>query len=242
MKNRSLLPLLLLAIALCSFTNHPTGKPAPMRVNPSSSALPQGGWIHLFDGKTLDGWRGFRNQPITAWSVDKGTIHCNGHIKGAPAVDLITDGEYASFILELQWKISPQSNSGIMFHVDENHQNTWESGPEYQIVDDKGWPGKLEPWQHTGCNYAMQVAEHVNIHPVGQWNTTKIVVNGAHVEHWLNGRKILEYTLWSPEWQKQKESGKWKDHPDYGMNKTGHIALQYHGGDVWFRDIRLKKL
>lgn len=239
------LSLVLTALAVCSFSSGPfllKSNAADTAINRLTGREKAAGWELLFNGKTLEGWRGFKNQPVTAWDVEAGTLHCNGHKKGAPAVDLITEGEYASFELSLQWKISPASNSGIMFHVDENHDATYESGPEYQIIDDKGWPGKLEAWQHTGCNYAMQVPATIPVKPVGQWNTTKIVVKGAHVEHWLNGKKILEYQLWSPEWEKQKASGKWKDHPGYGMNKTGHIALQYHGGDVWFRDIKLKKL
>jgi hypothetical protein len=200
------------------------------------------GWVSLFDGKTLDGWRGYQHKSIAAWEAADGTIHCNGHKEGAPATDLITNDEYDNFELSIEWKIAPASNSGIMFHVNENNAYTFQSGPEYQIIDDEGWPGKLEDWQHTGCNYAMQVPATRPVKPVGQWNSTKIVVNGAHVEHWLNGEKILEYELWSPEWKKQKAAGKWKDDADYGMSKTGHIALQYHGGDVWFRDIRLKKL
>jgi len=211
-------------------------------VNQLSPDEKAAGWNLLFDGQTLNGWRGYQNKPITAWDVEDGTLHCNGHKKDAPATDLITDKEYTDFELSIQWKISPASNSGIMFHVIEKYPHTFYSGPEYQIIDDKGWPGTLEPWQHTGCNYAMQVPDTIPVNPVGEWNTTKIVVHGAHVEHWLNGMKILEYELWSPEWKKQKAAGKWKDAAGYGMSKTGHIALQYHGGDVWFRNIKLKEL
>lgn len=201
------------------------------------------GWVALFDGKNLTGWRGYQNKSTDAWDVENGTLHCNGHKKDATPTDLVTDSEYTNFELSIQWKISPASNSGIMFHVNEKYPHTYLSGPEYQIIDDKGWPGELEPWQHTGCNYAMQLPDDsVPVNPVGEWNTTKIVVNNAHVEHWLNGKELLEYELGSPEWKKEKAAGKWKDDPEYGMSKTGHIALQYHGGDVWFRNIKLKQL
>lgn len=201
------------------------------------------GWVSLFDGKDLSGWRGYQNKSTDAWGVDNGTLHCNGHKKDAAHTDLVTNDEYGNFELSIQWKISAASNSGIMFHVNEKYPRTSLSGPEFQIIDDKGWPGKLEPWQHTGCNYAMQVPKnHVPVNPVGEWNTTKIIVDSAHVEHWLNGKKLLEYELWSPEWKKEKARGKWKDDPEYGMSTTGHIALQYHGGDVWFRNIKLKQL
>jgi hypothetical protein len=211
-------------------------------VNRLSAEQQAAGWTLLFNGKNLDGWRGYQHKSIAAWDVENGTLHCNGHKKDAPPTDLITDSSYRNFELAIQWKISPASNSGIMFHVSEKYPQTFMSGPEYQIIDDKGWPGKLEPWQHTGCNYAMQVPDTIPVKPVGQWNTTRIVVKGAHVEHWLNGMKILQYELWSPAWEKQKASGKWKDDAAYGMSRTGHIALQYHGGDVWFRKIRLRVL
>ena len=199
-------------------------------------------WISLFNGKNLDGWRGFKNHPTDAWNVENGTLHCNGHIEGAAHTDLITDSSFKDFAFTIKWKISPESNSGIMFHVTEDQPHTYLTGPEYQIIDDQGWPGDLEDWQHTGSNYAMQVPDSAHVNPVGEWNTTKIVVEDAHVSHWLNGDKILEYTLWSPEWKKQKAAGKWKEVASYGMSKSGHIALQYHGGDVWFKDIKIRKL
>lgn len=224
-----------------SIGNRPTGSVADK--NSLTADEQAEGWTLLFTGKTLSGWHGYQNKPTDAWEVSDGTLHCNGHKENAAHTDLVTDGEYESFELSIQWKISPASNSGIMFHVNEKYPYTSSSGPEYQIIDDKGWPGTLEPWQHTGCNYAMQVPEDsVPVRPVGEWNTTKIIVDSSHVEHWLNGKKLLEYTMWSPEWYKQKAAGKWKDDAEYGKFKTGHIALQYHGGDIWFRNIKLKPL
>lgn len=228
----------LLAALTCFSAEAMTG-PGHGHVPPGAA---QKGWVSLFNGKNLDGWRGYQHKSIAAWDVEDGTLHCNGHKQDAAHTDLVTDGEYKNFELSIDWKISPASNSGVMFHVNEKYPNTFNSGPEYQIIDDKGWPGTLEPWQHTGCNYAMQLPDTVVTKPVGEWNTTRIVVRGAHVEHWLNGVKILQYEMWSPEWNKQKAAGKWKDTPEYGMSKTGHIALQYHGGDVWFRHIRIKQL
>lgn len=207
----------------------------------TADPAPTGGWVSLFNGKDLEGWRGYQHHSIAAWNVEDGTIHCDGHKKGAAPTDLITDQEYANFVLTVQWKLSTASNSGILFHVNEQYPHTYTSGPEYQLIDDEGW-GKLEPWQHTGSNYAMQVPDTIPTRPIGQWNTTKIVVNGAHVEHWLNGVKALQYELWSPSWEAQKAAGKWKSDSAYGQSKSGHIALQYHGGDVWFRDLKIKPL
>lgn len=218
----------------------PGNRRAPL--NQLSPGQKADGWILLFNGKNMKGWRGYQHKSINAWEVDNGALHCNGNREGAAPTDLITDAQYANFVLTIQWKISHAANSGIMFHVNEDYPYTFTSGPEYQIIDDEGWPGKLEPWQHTGCNYAMQVPDTNMTKPVGEWNTTEIVVNGAHVQHYLNGVLILQYDLWSPEWYKQKAHSKWKDDAAYGKFKTGHIALQYHGGNVWFRDIKLQVL
>lgn len=198
-------------------------------------------WQLLFNGKDLSGWRGYQNKATDAWSVEDSVLYCNGHKEGVENTDLITEKEYQNFILSLKWKIAPASNSGIMFHVTEDQPQTYFSGPEYQLIDDKGWPDKLEPWQTSGSNYGTQAADSAKANPAGEWNTTKIVVNGAHVEHWLNGEKILRYELWNPDWEKQKLKN-WKNVPSYGMSPTGHIALQSHGGDVWFSDIRIKAL
>lgn len=242
---KRLAAFLIPVVALCSC--HSTGNksnntdsPATAAENISSSASSE--WTVLFNGKDLSGWRGFQDKPIDAWEVVNGELHCDGHKKGAAHTDLITDKEYGNFVLSIKWKISPESNSGIIYRVSEKYPATYLSGPEYQIVDDKGWPGGLKPWQHTGSNYAMQVPDTMAAKPVGEWNTSKIVVDGQHVEHWLNGVKLLEYELGSPEWKKQKAAEKWKDVEEYGMSKTGHIALQYHGGDVWFKEIKLKEL
>lgn len=208
----------------------------------ATDAASSDNWISLFNGNNLDGWRGYQNHSIDAWSVEDGTIHCNGHKEGVAPTDLITDKEYGNFELSVQWKLSKASNSGILFHVDEQYPHTYTSGPEYQLIDDAGWVGTLEPWQHTGSNYAMQVPDTIPTLPIGEWNTSKLVVNGAHVEHWLNGVKVLHYELWSPSWEAQKAAGKWKTDSAYGQSKSGHIALQYHGGDVWFRDLKIKPL
>jgi hypothetical protein len=161
--------------------------------------------------------------------------------------DLITDGEYGNFELSVDWKISPEGNSGIMYLVNEDNDEAFLSGPEYQLIDDAGYPEKIEPYQHTGSNYAMQAPSVDATKKAGEWNNTKIIVKNGHVEHWLNGKKIVEYTLGSAEWKKQKTAGKWKDVPGYGASKKGHIAFQSsHSGietsGICFKNIRIKLL
>jgi hypothetical protein len=156
--------------------------------------------------------------------------------------DLITEKQYGSFELEFDWKVDKACNSGLLYHVVESKKAAYETGPEYQLIDDKGYPDKLEDWQKSGADYAMHPPAQLVSKPSGQYNHTRIVVNGAHVEHWLNSVKVADFTAWTPEWQKLKSTGKWKDFPDYGNAKSGYIDLQDHGGGIWFKNIKLKKL
>ncbi|HWJ92632.1 MAG TPA: DUF1080 domain-containing protein, partial [Flavisolibacter sp.] len=201
------------------------------------------GWKLLFDGRTLDGWRTYQNKPSESWSVTDGTIHCKGSKEKTDLhADLITKDQYDNFELSLDWKISPQGNSGIMYLVTEDYPTAYLSGPEYQIIDDLHFPEKLEDWQKTGANYAMDPAPTAAPNPVGEWNHTRIIVNKGHVEHWLNGKKIVEYQMWTDEWKNKKAIGKWKDAPGYGQAQKGHIALQDHGSEAWFKNIKIKTL
>jgi hypothetical protein len=116
------------------------------------------------------------------------------------------------------------------------------SGPEYQLLDDIGYPGKIEDWQKTAADYGMYTAPNAKPKSVGEWNTSKIVVNGNHVEYWLNNTRTVEYELGSADWKKRKAGSKWNDAAGYGVAKKGHICLQDHGGEVWFRNIVIKSL
>jgi hypothetical protein len=201
------------------------------------------GWRSLFDGKTLNGWRIYQNKPSTDWKVSDGTIYCMGNKNEASThADLITNDQFENFELSLEWKIAPQGNSGILYMVTEEYQTSYLSGPEYQIIDDKGYPQKLEDWQHTAANYAMDPAPTAEPKPVGEWNETRIIVNKGHVQHWLNGKKVVEYDLWTDDWKQKKLAGKWKDAAGYGMSKKGHLALQDHGSEAWFRNIKIREL
>ncbi|HEU4632711.1 MAG TPA: DUF1080 domain-containing protein [Flavisolibacter sp.] len=202
------------------------------------------GYTSLFDGQTLAGWRTFQNKPADSWTVKDGTLYCKGSTtdKSDRRADLITTGEYENFDLSLDWKIAPQGNSGIMYLVSEQYPAAYLSGPEYQVIDDVHFPEKLEDWQKTAANYAMDPAPEARPRPAGEWNHTRIVVNNGHVEHWLNGAKVVDYQLWTDEWKQKKTNGKWKDAEGYGMSKKGHIALQDHGSEAWFKNIRIREL
>jgi len=200
------------------------------------------GWTLLFDGKTLNGWRNFRQDTITGWIVEDGTLKALG--LGSDLYGyIVTDKQYENFDLTLDWKIAPEANSGILYLVQEDTFKTpYETGPEYQLIDDVNFPQPLEEWQKTGANYAMNIAENKELKPAGEWNTARILVDHGHVEHWLNGKKVVEYELWSDDWKSRVAAGKWKDYPAYCSAKKGHISLQDHGSIVWFRNIKIREL
>ena len=212
--------------------------------NTLSKEQKEQGYKLLFDGSTMNGWRPYQNKSAESWSVDDGTLHCKGSAAnyGAITADLVTKDQYENFDLSVDWKISPKGNSGILYMVTEDSAYSYLSGPEYQIIDDKNFPEKLEDWQHTAANYAMDPAPTAVSNPAGEWNHTRIVVNNRHVEHWLNGKKVVEYELYSDDWKKKKMAGKWKDVSSYGQSKKGHISFQNHGSEAWFKNIKIKEL
>jgi len=202
--------------------------------------------IALFDGQSLKGWHGYnKTGEISNWKVIDGALVCMGAAPDAHGGDIVTDNNYSNFELSWEWKVDTGSNSGVMYHVVEDtaYEAPYQTGPEYQVIDDVTFPQKLEGWQMTGADYAMTVAnEKKHLKPVGEWNSSKIIFNNGHVEHWLNGEKIVEFEAWTDEWNKKVAEGKWKDYPGYGKAKTGKIALQDHGNKAYFRNIRIVEL
>ncbi len=195
-------------------------------------------WMDL----TADHWRGYQKDNLpSAWTVMKdGTLYFTGNGERG---DIVTRDQYENFELELEWRISPGGNSGIMFRVSEAHDTPWRTGPEFQVLDDDRHPDAQEGRDRlAGANYDMHAPSARVIRSVGEWNAVRIVVNGAHVEHWMNGEKIVSYELWSDDWKKRIAGSKWIDMPDYGMEKSGHICLQDHGDEVWYRNIRIRRL
>ncbi len=218
-------------------------------VNMLTAAEKAAGWQLLFDGKTTSGWHGYNGGSIDSWKIDDcslNTVGTEGNYGADTRVDLVTDQQFTNFELTLDWKATTGGNSGLMYGVieDKKYDTAWKTGPEYQLMDDAGFRQKVEPDQKAAANYAMQAPDESRkvLKPVGEWNTTRLVVNGPHVEHWLNGVKVLEFERWTPEWMKLRDAGKWKTAPDYGKAKTGRIALQDHGSRFWFRNIKLRPL
>jgi hypothetical protein len=206
------------------------------------------GWELIFNGKDLEGWHAYNGQSTSFWTVEDcalKSIGTEGNYGSDLRADLVTDKQYENFEISIDWKASKGGNSGLMYGVveDAKFQAAWMTGPEYQFIDEVGFPEKLEEWQKAGVDYGMHLPSgQKNLKPVGEWNNTKILVNGTHVEHWLNGGKLLEFERWNDEWKKLRESEKWKDYPDYGLAKTGHIVLQDHGSVFWFRNIKIREI
>ncbi|MDO5572216.1 MAG: DUF1080 domain-containing protein [Bacteroidales bacterium] len=204
------------------------------------------GWQLLFDGQTMNGWRDYNGTELTQpWHVVDGCIQAKGD--GSDALGyIVTDKEYENFELAWDWKLSKGGNSGMIYHVVERPQFDvpYVTGPEYQLIDEPNFPEPLEDWQKLGVDYAMYLPDKslMKVNPAGEWNSSKIVFDNGHVEHWLNGVKILEFEAWTDDWYNRKNSGKWAHAPEYGLAKEGVICLQDHGYPASFRNIKIKEL
>lgn len=196
------------------------------------------GWRLLFDGATPAGWRGFRQPGVPdGWVVEEGALTRVG-----PGGDLITEEQFENFELALEWRIAPGGNSGVMFRVTEDAEETYHTGPEMQVLDDSAHADGMSRLTAAGANYALHAAPEGAVRPTGEWNQARLVVNGAHVEHWLNGTRVVEYELWTPEWDSLVAASKFAEWPGYGRARRGHIALQDHGDRVQYRNIKIRVL
>ncbi|HMA23819.1 MAG TPA: DUF1080 domain-containing protein [Gemmatimonadaceae bacterium] len=205
----------------------------------TSTAGAQAGWRTLFDGKTMSAWRGYKAQDVPAgWRVVDGVI-----VKEKGADDIMTRDQFANFELDLDWKLGKGGNSGIFYRGTEEYDHIYWSGPEYQLLDDANAPDGKNRLTSAASAYGLWAAPAGVVKPFDEWNTTRIIVNGAHVEHWLNGQKVVEYELWSPDWKAKVAASKFSAYPNYGLANKGYIGIQGdHPGTLSLRNIRIREL
>ncbi len=196
-------------------------------------------WHSLFDGKSLAAWRGWTPvNPPQGWRVVDGILTKEGRVD-----DIVTREQFGNFELELEWKIGKGANSGIFYRGTREYDHIYWSAPEYQLLDDANAPDGRSRLTSAAAAYGLYAAPAGIVKPFGEWNTTRIVVNGTRVEHWLNGQKVVEYELGSPDWTAKVAASKFSAYPNYGRATRGLIGIQGdHTGTLALRHIRIREL
>ena len=212
---------------------------APAADNQLTAAEKSAGWQLLFDGKTMTGWRTYANRPAGGWEVVDGTLHAIAKVKGA---ELITEKKYRDFEFSWEWKLPAAGNNGVKYFVTE--ARTKSPGHEYQMLDDNAHPdAKFGAHRQTASFYeVLPPAADKPMKKVGEWNSSKIVVKGKTVEHWLNGKNVLTYELGSEAVKAGIAKSKFKNDAGFGDKIDGHIMLTYHQDDCWYRNIKIREL
>jgi hypothetical protein len=218
---------LLLAVCLFTFT----------------ASAQKGKWVKLFDGKNTDHWHSWTLNEVKGWTVEDKVLTTEGK-----SGDLVTNEKYEDFILEFDFMVSPKGNSGVVYKIIEEpgnkkYFNTYASGPEYQIIDDVNYPGGINNRQKTGANYDIIAPNDLTIaKPAGEWNKGVLKIQDNKVEHWLNGKKVVEYTYGSNQWSEDVGNSKFAKWEYANAHDKGHLSLQGHGDKVSFRKVRIKEL
>ena len=216
------------------------------------------GWVLLFDGESFAGWEGFNDTAVArqSWGIDDGAIRT---LKDNSGGDMVTVRPYENFELQFEWKLSAGGNSGVKYLVQRDwispaftpdQPEAWKrrarlraTGLEYQLLDDSKRRGRpLSPYSSCGALYLLTAPKNKRLNPAGEWNHSRIVVRGAHGEHWLNGVKLLDYELNSPELLARVQETKFRRVPGYGIKGAGYIALTHHNSPAWFRGIKILEL
>ena len=216
------------------------------------------GWELLFDGETFTNWRGLGRDSVQPdhWKIENGMIRKvnNDEVfeatgKKIDGGDLTTIETFENYELSFEWKIKPDGNSGIKYNVSEKISTSYGGkhsalGFEYQILDDDSpkYKGKLQPSQYTAGLYEMYAPENVNANPIGEFNHSRILLDGNHGEHWLNGVKVLEYEFATAEWDSLFQLSKYHKYPDFEKKRKGHIVITNHSDDSWYRNIKIRRI
>jgi hypothetical protein len=197
------------------------------------------GWRELFDGGEPTGWRVYRGQSQSGgWYVKDGAM-----MKDNATDDIISRDQFGDFELAFDWKLSPGGNAGVFYRATEEYEHPYWTGPEYQLLDDAAHNDGKDRLTSAGAAYGLYPSPAGVVKPAGQWNATRIIAKGNHVEHWLNGQKLLEYELLSPDWTAKVKGSKFGEWANYGKAKRGHISIQGdHEGQLALRNIRIREL
>ncbi len=226
--------------------------------NALTQAEEEAGWTLLFDGTSFDGWTGLGRDEIPEghWSIEDGAIRKidSGEVPKAPdgqpleGGDIMTENTYRNFELKLEWKASKGGNSGIKYNVSDSLSTAHEPqyaalGFEYQLLDDERHPDSEDPTHRAAGLYDLIAPNDKKaLKPVGEWNETRLVFRGPHGEHWLNGEKVVEYDLESARFDSLFAASKYADIVGFRTRRAGHIVLQDHGDDFWFRNVKVRTL
>jgi hypothetical protein len=233
---RALVVTLAAAIAGCvSQSSRPTDSTAVTSSQPSPQPS-TGEWRSLM---SADAWRGYKESALpSGWQVVNGELR-----KQEPINDIITKDQYGDFELEFDWKIAKAGNAGVFYRGTEEFEKIYWSAPEYQLLDDAAHADAGDRRTAAGANYALHPSTAGVVKPAGEWNSGRIVARGGHVEHWLNGQKVVEYELWSPDWESKVKAAKFNEWPKYGRARRGYIAIQGdHEGALSLRNVRIREI
>jgi hypothetical protein len=205
----------------------------------SAKDAPPAAWHPLFEGKLLDTFRGWRSESMPeGWHVVDGTLAKEGDVD-----DLVTKEKFGNFELEIEWMIGKGGNSGVFYRATREYDHIYWSGPEYQLLDDANAPDGRSRLTAAAAAYGLYGPAAGVVKAAGEWNKTRIIVNGNHVEHWLNGQKAVEYDFGSPDWKAKVAASKFAKYPNYGLAKSGFIGIQGdHPGSLQLRHIRIREL
>ena len=232
---------LALIVAGCT----PMGNSVPAASSTASGATPltaeqrAAGWRSLFDGTSTSAWRGYHEATLPAgWRIVDGVLTKTGSVN-----DIITKDQFGNFELALDWKLSPGGNAGVFYRGTEEYDHIYWSAPEYQLLDDAGHPDGRSRLTSAGANFGLYPSPAGIVKPGGEWNSTLIVVNGNNVQHWMNGQKLLEYDLGSPDWEAKVKASKFIEYPHYGRAPRGYIGIQGdHDGALSIRNVRIREI
>jgi cytochrome c len=214
-------------------------------LNALTDAEVKAGWELLFDGKSINQWKRFNKEGMSpAWKVKDNSISLDKTMKKGEDHDIVTLKEYENFEFTLEWKIDKNGNSGIMYNVVDNgkYSYPWLTGPEMQVLDNIGHPDAAFEKHRAGDLYDMIATKYVTVNPALEWNSIRLISNKGKVEFWQNGYKVVQFEMHNAAWQDMIKKSKFKDMPDFGLAKKGRIALQDHGDNVWYRNIRIREL